>query len=91
VAGPSTINYLFHLNIAEGEIHMAQWRDVAKAFALADGHISQKEVNTLRKALLADGHISKSELDFLKEIKRDATSSVQLLDELIVDCEKLIG
>ena len=23
---------------------MAQWRNVAKAFALGDGHISQKEV-----------------------------------------------
>ncbi|EXJ11055.1 hypothetical protein [Imhoffiella purpurea] len=70
---------------------MAQWRDVAKAFALADGHISQKEVNILRKALLDDGHVSKSELDFLKEIKRDAASSVQLLDELIADCEKIVG
>lgn len=70
---------------------MAQWRDVAKAFALADGHISQKEVNVLRKALLADDHISKSELDFLKEIKKEATSSVRLLDELIADCEKMIG
>jgi uncharacterized tellurite resistance protein B-like protein len=70
---------------------MAQWRDVAKAFALADGHISQKEVNILRKALFADQHISKSELDFLKEIKQEAKSSVQLLDELIADAEKAIG
>ncbi|WP_295402539.1 hypothetical protein [uncultured Thiocystis sp.] len=66
---------------------MAQWRDVAKAFALADGHISQKEVEVLRRTLFADGHISKSELDFLREIKKEATSSVQLLDALIADCE----
>jgi hypothetical protein len=70
---------------------MAQWRDVAKAFALGDGHISQKEVNILRQALLSDGKVSKSELDFLKEIKAEAKSSVQLLDELIADCEKLLG
>ena len=70
---------------------MAQWRDIAKAFALADGHISQKEVNILRQALLADDKVSKSELDFLKEIKQEAGSSVQLLDELIAECEKLVG
>lgn len=69
---------------------MAQWRDVAKAFALGDGHISQKEVKVLREVLFADGRISKSELDFLKEIKSEAKSSVQLLDALIADCEKAI-
>ncbi|WP_353570514.1 hypothetical protein [Candidatus Albibeggiatoa sp. nov. BB20] len=69
---------------------MAEWRKVAKAFALADGHISQKEVTILREQLFADNHISKSELDFLNEIKTEAKSSVQLLDELIADCEKAI-
>jgi hypothetical protein len=67
---------------------MAEWRKVAKAFALGDGHISQQEVNVLRKAFFADGSISKSELDFLYEIKQEATTSVQLLDDLIADCEK---
>ncbi len=69
---------------------MAQWRNVAKAFALGDGHISQKEVTVLRDQIFADGHISKSELDFLKEIKAEAKSSVQLLDDLIADCEATI-
>jgi hypothetical protein len=46
---------------------MAEWRKVAKAFALGDGHISEKEVNVLRESLFADGKISKSELDFLTE------------------------
>ncbi len=69
---------------------MAEWRKVAKAFALADGHISQKEVNVLRDQIFADNHVSKSELDFLHEIKADAKSSVQLLDELIADCEAAI-
>ncbi|WP_295386161.1 hypothetical protein [uncultured Thiodictyon sp.] len=70
---------------------MADWRSVAKAFALADGHIAQKEVTVLRTFLLADGRVSRSELDFLKEIKAEAKSSVQLLDDLIADCEKLVG
>ncbi|MDM8558284.1 hypothetical protein [Candidatus Parabeggiatoa sp. HSG14] len=67
---------------------MAEWRKVAKSFALGDGHISEKEVDVLRKALFADGHISKSELDFLKEIKGEAKTHVKALDTLIEDCEK---
>ena len=69
---------------------MAEWRKVAKAFALGGGHISQDEVNILRQELFADGHISKSEMDFLHEIKKDAKTSVKLLDDLIADCEKAI-
>jgi polyhydroxyalkanoate synthesis regulator phasin len=67
---------------------MAEWRKVAKAFALGDGHVSQDEVNVLREQLFADGKISKSEMDFLYEIKKEAKTSVKLLDELIADCEK---
>lgn len=70
---------------------MAEWRKVAKAFALGDGHISQKEVNLLRQALFADGHISKSERDFLYEIKKEAKSTVALLDELIAEVEKAMA
>ncbi len=66
---------------------MAEWRKVAKAFALADGHISEKEVAVLRKEILADGAISKSEMDFLLEIKAEAKSAVKLLDELIAECQ----
>lgn len=69
---------------------MAEWRKVAKAFALGDGHVSQKEVNLLRQELFADGRISKSELDFLYEIKREAKTSVKLLDDLIAECEQAI-
>jgi hypothetical protein len=69
---------------------MAEWRKVAKAFALADGHITQKEVDILRQQLLADGAVSKSELDFLLEIKADASTSVKLLDDLITECQALI-
>jgi uncharacterized tellurite resistance protein B-like protein len=67
---------------------MAEWRKVAKAFAVGDGHISEKEVKVLRQALFADGHISKSELEFLHELKKEAKTHVKALDQLIEDCEK---
>jgi hypothetical protein len=69
---------------------MAEWRKVAKAFALADGHITQKEVNILRRELLADKAVSKSEMDFLLELKAEAKSSVKLLDDLIAECQAMI-
>lgn len=69
---------------------MAEWRKVAKAFALADGHITQKEVEILRTAILADGEVSKSEMDFLLELKAEAHSSVKLLDDLIAECQAMI-
>jgi uncharacterized tellurite resistance protein B-like protein len=69
---------------------MADWRKVAKAFALMDGHISEKEVNTLRKTIFEDGKVSKSELQFLKEIKQEAKTTVKALDGLIEECEKSI-
>ena len=68
---------------------MADWRQVAKACALGDGHISTKEVDILRAVILADGSANKSELSFLQEIKKEAKSAVQALDTLIDDCEKV--
>jgi len=55
---------------------MADWRKVAKALALADGRIDEKEV---------------AALDFLKEIQRGCKTSVQALDKLIADCERVRG
>ncbi len=67
---------------------MADWRKVAKAFVLADEHISEKEVEILRKAIFADAKVSKSELQFLKEVKQEAKTAVKSLDALIAECEK---
>jgi hypothetical protein len=67
---------------------MAEWRKVAKAFALADGHVSEKEVTILRTEIFADGKVSKSELTFLKEVRDEAKSAVKSLDILIEECEK---
>jgi len=70
---------------------MAEWGKVAKAFALADGHITQKEVRVLRNEVLADGAVSNSEMDFLLEIKVEAKSSVRLLVELIDECQAMLS
>lgn len=69
---------------------MAEWRKVAKGFALGDGHVSTKEVDLLRTLLLKDGAVSKSELEFLQEIKAEATTAVKALDELIEACKGMI-
>lgn len=68
---------------------MADWRKVAKACALGDGHISEKEVKILRTVILDDGHISQREMDFLYEIRDESKSHVKILDQLIEDCEKV--
>ncbi len=67
---------------------MADWRNVAKALALTDGHVSEREVEILRKAIFADAKVSKSELQFLKELKQEAKTAVKSLDALIAECEK---
>jgi len=69
---------------------MAEWRQVAKACALGDGHISTKEVEIMRTVILADGSANKSELAFLQEIKEEAKTAVKALDVLIADCEKTV-
>lgn len=68
-------------------IKMSEWRKIAKAVILADGHVSEKEVDILRQEIFADNKVSKSELDFIKEIKAEAKSTVKALDVLISDCE----
>lgn len=70
---------------------MAEWRKVAKGFALGDGHVSIKEVELLRTLVLKDGDVSKSELDFLKEIKAEAKTAVKVLDDLIAECEQMVN
>ena len=67
---------------------MADWRKVAKAFALRDGHVSTKEVDIMRETFFDDDHISQREVDFLYEIKKEGKSSVLELDKLIEECEK---
>jgi hypothetical protein len=67
---------------------MADWRKVAKAFALSDGRIDTKETTILRKELFADGKIDKSELEFLYEIRKGASSTVRDFTELFIEAVK---
>jgi hypothetical protein len=67
---------------------MADWKKVAKAFALGDGHVSEREVEILRTEFFADEKITKQELEFLYELKRSARSTVKAFDQLVEDCEK---
>lgn len=45
----------------------------------------------LRELVLKDGHVSKSELDFMKEIKAEAKTSVQVLDDVIADYDEMFN
>lgn len=69
---------------------MADWRKLAKALVLMEGHVSEKEVNLLREHILADAQTSNSEIQFLQEIKAEAKTSVKILDNLIEECRSLI-
>lgn len=51
---------------------MAEWRKVAKTFALGDGHISQKEVNLLRQVLFAGDAPSPEGDGFLRRARANA-------------------
>ena len=67
---------------------MAEWRKIAKLAMLADGHISTREVDILREGIFADGKVSQSELEFLKEIRTEAKSCVQVFTDLYIDAVK---
>jgi hypothetical protein len=55
---------------------MADWKRLAKALVLADGIISEKETEIVRKELLADGVINKTEAEFLIDLRNSAPQAV---------------
>jgi len=67
---------------------MADWKNTAKAFLLADGGIDDREVGVLRKELFADGKIDDVEMDFLLELKRDAKRLVPNFHFLVIEALK---
>ena len=58
---------------------MANWQKLAKALVLADGIVSEKETEILRKEFLADGVINKTEAEFLIDVRNTAPQAVALL------------
>ena len=67
---------------------MAEWKKLAKALILAEGHIDTKEVRILRQAFLDYDRIDAEELVFLKELRNQAKSYVKPFTELYIDSVK---
>jgi hypothetical protein len=61
---------------------MADWRKLAKALALADGVITDRETNVLRRELLGDATLDKAEFGFLVELKAAAKGVSASFNEL---------
>jgi uncharacterized membrane protein YebE (DUF533 family) len=51
---------------------MTDWRKLAMAAILADGHIDEAEVKVLKKELYADEQITPAEAEFLVELRAAA-------------------
>ncbi len=62
---------------------MADWKKLAKAAILSDGHIDKKEVALIRQELLGDGKLDRSELEFLLDLRKSATSVVRDFNTLV--------
>lgn len=67
---------------------MADWRKVARAFALADGKIDTSEVGILRKELFADGQIDTDELEFLVDLRNTTKGNAREFTELFIEAVK---
>jgi uncharacterized membrane protein YebE (DUF533 family) len=69
---------------------MANWRQLAMAALLADGHIDEREVEIIRKEFYADRRIDRSELEFLLEARRKAQSSVPSFEKLLFEAMRAV-
>ena len=64
---------------------MANWRQLAMAALLADGHIDEREVAILRKEFFADRRIDRAEMEFLLEARKKAGSCVPSYEKLLFE------
>jgi hypothetical protein len=67
---------------------MADWKKVAKALALADGYIEEKETEILRREILADGVVNKSEAEFLVDLRKSAPKAVARFHQFVFEVVK---
>jgi hypothetical protein len=67
---------------------MADWRHVAKALALASGHIDAHITEILRRELFGDGKLDRGELEFLLDLRRSAASADRAFHQLIFQALK---
>jgi hypothetical protein len=69
---------------------MADWRKLAKALALADGRIDEKEAAIIRRELLAEGQLDQSEIEFLLGLRRAAMEVVPSFTEFVFQVVKQV-
>src|SRR3954467_13242102 len=67
---------------------MADWKKLAKALILADGIVSEKETEIIRRELLADGVINKAEAEFLIDLRNSAPKAVAKFHLLVFEVGK---
>jgi hypothetical protein len=65
------------------EGNVADWRQAAKALALADGRIDDREAAVLRRELIGDERIDRAEVEFLLEVRREARGASKAFRELV--------
>jgi len=59
---------------------MANWRNLAKKLALADGKIDDREYQIIHDELLVDHKIDRDEAEFLIDLRREAKSVAPAFD-----------
>ena len=69
---------------------MADWRKVAKALALADGRVDERESAILRREFLADHKIDRGELEFLLELRKEAQTVAPSFDQFFFQVLKKV-
>lgn len=69
---------------------MADWRTLAKALALADGSIDERETQLIKREILADGKLDKNELEWLIEVRNGAQRVVDSFNEFFFDVLKKV-
>lgn len=69
---------------------MADFRRLAKTLILADGHIGQRETDTIKKELLTDKLITRSEAEFLFDLRQSAKSAVPDFHSFVFEVTKKI-
>jgi hypothetical protein len=66
------------------------WRRLAKALILEDGHINERETLILKRVILADRSVDKEEMEFLVELRRSAMSAHPEFERLYFDALKRV-
>jgi uncharacterized tellurite resistance protein B-like protein len=69
---------------------MADWRKMARALALGDGRIEEREATILRREILADRKVDRDQLEFLVELRKEARSVAPSFDQFFFQVLKKV-